>query len=200
MKVCWTDLETTGVIPKKHAIVQAAFKVVINGEIKDSLLVEMRPDGDKEVSSQALEVNGLTREEINKWPSSDKGYHMMRGFFLRYVDPYDTRDKMTLAGFNLLHFDIPFLRNFWREHGDNYFGSFFRGGGVDIMSVYQYCELIGKARVLQKHTLEDIARQFDIHTEGAHHAMVDVETTRTIAIKLWEKLGQPPADAPGYRP
>lgn len=42
-KVLWLDLETTGIDPDRHGIIQFAALVEINGELVDALEIKMQP-------------------------------------------------------------------------------------------------------------------------------------------------------------
>lgn len=49
----------------------------------------------------------------------------------KYVDKFDKKDKFHLVGYNNAGFDNSFLRAFFVQNGDNYFGSFFWADSID---------------------------------------------------------------------
>jgi len=49
------------------------------------------------------------------------------------VDKFDKKDKLHLAGYNIGGFDIPFLRTFFLQNNDKYFGSWFWSDSLDVM-------------------------------------------------------------------
>ena len=64
MKKLWIDLETTGLNPSKHSVVQIAGIVEIDGVHKESFCFKTRPLKGSAVSHRALEVIGSTVEDL----------------------------------------------------------------------------------------------------------------------------------------
>jgi DNA polymerase-3 subunit epsilon len=109
-KVLWIDLETTGTNSAIHAIIQLAALVEIDNEIVEEADLRMRPMSTQEVDEEALELNGVTAEEIKQWPAQSTQYAAFEALLERYINRYEKTDKFILAGYNINAFDEPFLR------------------------------------------------------------------------------------------
>src|SRR3712207_9107105 len=51
----------------------------------------------------------------------------------KHVDKFNKKDKFFLVGYNNAAFDNQFLRGFFLQNGDNYFGSWFWANTIDVM-------------------------------------------------------------------
>ncbi len=88
MKVCWCDLETTGLECKRHGIWQAAFLIEIDGVVKDKKNFFMYPEG-KVVEPGAEEMMKVSLQELKEaYPFAVFAKVMMRDFVKKYVDPF----------------------------------------------------------------------------------------------------------------
>lgn len=68
MKVLFFDLETTGTLVNKHGIHQLSGSVVIDGETKESFDLRVQPNPKAEITQEALDVAGVTKEQILAYP------------------------------------------------------------------------------------------------------------------------------------
>lgn len=176
MKICFFDLETTGTSPKRNGIVQAYFIIEINGKIVDRRGFNMNPE--KEISQEALNVTGLSEATIKAYPSVVVTFMQMRAFLLHYIDKYDKYDKYFPGGFNVARFDMGFLNNLWKDQGDTYFYSLFFPACIDVMMLYGYAVVIGKAEKLASYKLEAVAAELDCLQPTAHNAEADTVMSR----------------------
>ena len=111
MKLLFFDLETTGTYPGKHGIHQMSGMIVIDGEIKEKFDFKVRPNPQAEILDEALEVAGVTRDQILAYPPMGEVYHQfVDGILAKYVDRYNKTDKFFLVGYNNASFDNQFLR------------------------------------------------------------------------------------------
>lgn len=133
MKVLFFDLETTGTNPGKHGIHQISGMVVIDGEVKEKFNLHVRPNPKAEILEEALAVAGVTKEQVLAYPPMGEVYQQLVDMLSKYVDRYDKKDKFFLAGYNVQAFDSPFLRGFFIQNGDRYFGSWFWPNCIDVM-------------------------------------------------------------------
>lgn len=134
MKLLFFDLETTGTYPGKHGIHQMSGMIVIDGEIKEKFDFKVRPNPQAEILDEALEVAGVTRDQILAYPPMGEVYHQfVDGILAKYVDRYNKTDKFFLVGYNNASFDNQFLRGFFLQNGDKYFGSWFWANCMDVM-------------------------------------------------------------------
>ncbi len=187
MKILYFDVETSGLDPNHHSLIQLSGIVEIDGEVKESFDFKCKPCS--EVEPSALKVQNRTLEEVSAWPEprdAHKGFHAILN---KYVDPYNQNDFFIPAGQNVA-FDINFLYSFFKQCGDGYLGSFIQGR-IDLMVLatiaYQRGKILpvdekGKIRF----KLQYICKALGIPLDGAHDAMADINATRLSIIKLLE--------------
>lgn len=133
MKLLFFDLETTGTNPARHGIHQISGIVEIDGVEQERFDFKVRPNPKAEILDEALAVGGVTREEIDAYPPMEEVYCKLVALLSRYVNKYNKTDKFFLVGYNNASFDNQFLRGFFLQNGDNYFGSWFWSNSVDVM-------------------------------------------------------------------
>ncbi len=68
MKLLFFDLETTGTLVNKHGIHQLSGAVIIDGEIKEKFNLHVQPNPKALIEQAALDVAGVTREQIMAYP------------------------------------------------------------------------------------------------------------------------------------
>ena len=81
MKVVFFDLETTGTLVNKHGIHQICGMIVIDGEVKETFDFKVQPNPKAEIVQEALDVAGVTKEQILSYPAmgyvyGETGYQM----------------------------------------------------------------------------------------------------------------------------
>ena len=133
MKILFFDLETTGTNPGRHGIHQISGSIVIDGEVKEEFNLFVQPNPKAQIDSEALKVCNVTMEQIMSYPEMSVVYSKLIEILSRHVDKYNKNDKMFLAGYNNSSFDNNFLRGFFLQNGDNYFGSWFWSNSIDVM-------------------------------------------------------------------
>ena len=118
MKVVFFDLETTGTLVNKHGIHQISGMIVIDGEVKETFDFKVQPNPKAEIVQEALDVAGVTKEQILSYPAMGYVYGQFTAILNKYVDKYNKQDKFFLAGYNNASFDNQFLRAWflWKSH------------------------------------------------------------------------------------
>ena len=178
-KVLYMDFETSGLVSPKHGILSAAFIIEINDEIVEQLEYKLQLFDGQRADVKALEVNGFTLESIKNHDNPLDIYNLIEQAFCRYVDPYNKKDKFTVAGYKV-DFDITFLNDFFRLAGNSY------GVGSYIDNYRPLCtralllwfDHVGLLS-LPNYKLKTVAYYFGIEIE-AHNAMSDIRATRLI--------------------
>lgn len=180
-KILFFDLETTGVDPKIHGIHQIAGMIEIDGEIKERFNYQVKPFVEKVIEDEALKVAGVTLEKIQKYPSNYDVYNSFVSMLGRYVDKFNKKDKFFLAGYNNASFDNPFLRQWFLDNKDTYFGSWFWSNCIDIM-VLATEHLKADRSTMFDFKLKTVAEKMGVKVEhdNLHDAMYDIEITRAI--------------------
>lgn len=181
MKLLFFDL-ATGTYPGKHGIHQMSGMIVIDGEIKEKFDFKVRPNPQAEILDEALEVAGVTRDQILAYPPMGEVYHQfVDGILAKYVDRYNKTDKFFLVGYNNASFDNQFLRGFFLQNGDKYFGSWFWANCMDVM-VLATPYLAAKRAEMKDFKQGTVAKALGIPVEDEklHDALYDIEICKAI--------------------
>ena len=185
MKLFFFDLETTGTFPNRHGIHQISGEIVIDGETKECFNFHVRPNPKALIDPEALKVSGVTEAEIKAYPPMEEVYDKLIHLLEKYVDKYDKNDKFFLAGYNNTSFDNNFLRGFFLQNNDRYFGSWFWSNSIDVMVLAtQY--LLEKRHQLENFKLATVARFLNINVESdeLHRADYDIALTKAVYDKV----------------
>jgi len=184
-KIFWMDTETTGTEPSKHAILTLDALVEVDGEVIDQVRLKGAPDPDQEVVKEALEVNGLSREQILEFPSSTEMYKSLMSALNSHINRYDSNDKFIVAGHNV-KFDIAFLQELFARKSNKYFGAYFNYHTIDTMGMAQLLHYAGRVN-LPNFKLETLAKIFDVPFV-AHDSLEDIKTTKAVSERMFEML------------
>lgn len=183
MKILYFDVETTGRDPKVNEIVQFSAIVEIDGEVKEEVNWFCSPTNWDTVEDEALEVTGKTREELETYPPPVSLMDGIKDLFDTYIDKYDTNDKFYPAGHNV-GFDLDFLQEFWKKHGDKYgTGSYQNWRMLDSRVLAHFLIMSGKMPELPDMKLATLCKHFGIEI-NAHDAMSDITATRELIQKM----------------
>ena len=86
MKTLFFDLETTGTLVNRHGIHQISGMVVIDGEIRESFNYHVQPNPKADIVQEALDVAGVTKEQIMAYPPMGEVYKQFVDMLAKYVD------------------------------------------------------------------------------------------------------------------
>jgi hypothetical protein len=143
-----------------------------------------------DISTDALQANNLTLEEINEFPHEQKMLKTFSDLLARDCDQYKKdktlRDKYFLMGYNVT-FDGNFIRSLFVRNGDKFFGSRFWVPPVCIMHMAALKLLLHRDE-MKGFRLVDVARFLDIpfNEEELHKALPHVTLVRNVFYKLLE--------------
>lgn len=184
-KLFFYDLETTGTKFWKNGIHQISGAIVIDGVIKERFNFKVKPNESALIEDEALAVANVTREQIMKYPSMKEVYSQIIKMLSKYVDKFDKKDKFHLVGYNNASFDNPFLRAFFVQNNDVYFGSWFWSDSIDVM-VLASNKLRNKRSELVDFKQSSVAKYFGIEIDNGklHDAEYDIE----ICIKIFKMI------------
>ena len=181
MKLVFFDLETTGTNPGKHGIHQISGQIVIDGVVKESFDFHVQPNPKALIEEEALKVGGVTREQILAYPPMQQVYQEFVAMLGKYVDKFNKKDKFFLVGYNNAAFDNQFLRGFFLQNGDVYFGSWFWSNSIDVM-VFASAYLATRRPEMENFKLSTVAKTLGIvvNDDSLHDAMYDIELTKAV--------------------
>jgi DNA polymerase-3 subunit epsilon len=74
MKLFFFDLETTGVNPGKNGIHQISGEIVIDGKTMERFDFKVQPNPKCVIEEPALQVAGVTREQVMAYPAMGDVY------------------------------------------------------------------------------------------------------------------------------
>lgn len=102
------DLETTGLTPGEDRMVEIAFeKILPSGEIVASV---ERINPGRPIPEDAMRVHGISDSDVSDAPS----------FAKRSYELWSVFEGVDVGGFNVLGFDLPFLRGEFSTVGKNF--------------------------------------------------------------------------------
>lgn len=178
-KICFVDMETSGLYPNKHAVIQIACIVEINGKVVEEFNSLVTPHDSAEVDDKSLEINKITREMLEDAPTPAEVKLELETLFEKYVNKYDKKDKMFFAAYNS-GFDWQFFRKFWLNQGDKYFGSWFWTTPIDIMTIATI-RLLKERKDMDNMKLQSVLDMFGLVSDGeAHDALIDIQMARAV--------------------
>lgn len=185
MKQFYIDVETTGTNSYKNALVQLSGIIEIDGEEKERVNFKLRPMPKHEIDQEALDVTGKTEKELMAYPSHTRAYVEFIRVMDKYVNRFNREDKFYFIGYNA-DFDEGFVRAFFMNNKDFYFGSWFFWPVIDVAKLAGVRCMLDGNRPKKDFKLMTVADHFgiDVEEEEAHDAMYDIEITR----KLFKKL------------
>lgn len=177
MKILYFDCETTGRSAVKNDIVQLSGMFEINGEIVEKFNFRCQPFDFNSVEPEALEVTGLTIEDLKGYEPPQVMYKKLLTLFNKYINKFDKADKFYPAGYNV-NFDLDFIAKFFEKNGDKYFGSYCNWKAIDGLPIVRFLEFCNQLS-LTNHKLGTVCQHFGIEIK-AHDAMSDIEATREV--------------------
>lgn len=172
------DLETTGVMHWKNGIHQLSGMVVIDGEVKEKFNFKVRPNPAAQIEQESLDVGKVTIEDIKAYPIMEDVYMDFCRMLARYVDKFKKTDKFHLVGYNNASFDNQFLRAFFVQNGDKYFGSWFWSDTIDVMVLASQF-LKDVRHKMENFKLMTVAKELgiEVEEEKLHDAHYDIHLT-----------------------
>lgn len=185
MKILWFDVETTGLDAKENDIITFAGIVEIDGKIVDQIYLKMQPHNWDNIEQRALDVNGITREELKTFQTPQEAHKKLISFLSKHVNRYNKNDKYQPSGYNVT-FDMLFLAEFFKKCNDKYFGAWIDYHKLDVATLVMFFKLKGVLK-LEKYRLAYVAEALGIPLK-AHDAQEDILATREIFYQLLNKI------------
>lgn len=171
------DCETTGTDPKRHCLHQLAGILQIDGQEVERIDMKICPHPGTEIDEKALAVSGVTKEQIEAYPT----FWMRGAYDLSEALRKHGDEKWHIVEWNTNGFDSQFLREFL---GGSAMQQFFYSNPINVLSLAGHALRSHRSR-LPDFKLGTIAKHFGIEPEGDYHdAMTDVLAMRSIYQKF----------------
>lgn len=179
------DVETTGVLPNKHGIHQLSGSIWVDGECKERFNFKVQPNPLATIDPEALKVGNVTEEQIKAYPPMGEVYKQLIEMLSKYVDKFNKKDKFFLVGYNNRSFDDQFLRGFFKQNGDDYFGSWFWSDSHDVL-VMASVHLSRRRAEMENFKLATVAAfmGIEVSEDKLHDASYDIHLTEQLYLKL----------------
>lgn len=173
------DLETTGVDVRKNGIHQISGLIEVDGIIKEEFDWRVKPNPKAKIEPEALAVSSTTMEDLETFPDMKTVYFKMLRMLEKYVDRFDRRDKIHLVGYNNRQFDDNFLRAWFKQNDDPFFGSWFWSDSLDVIVLASQF-LMEKRRGMSNFKLRTVAKKLGLEVDDSklHDAKYDILLTR----------------------
>lgn len=181
-------METTGVKPHRNGIHQIGGIIDIDGQERERFNFNVRPNPRCEIEDEALKVGGVTKEQIMAYPPMEEVYAKFVGMLSRYVSKYDKKDKFYLVGYNNASFDNAFLRGFFLQNNDKYFGLWFWPNCMDVYVMVTPL-LFDLRPTIENVKLMTVAKAMGLEVDDSklHDATYDIELTRSLYYIIMKK-------------
>jgi DNA polymerase III epsilon subunit-like protein len=184
-KLIYTDIETTGLVPGKHAIIQIAAIKEVDGEVVGELDLKIKPFPDAHIHPKALEVNGITEDELMSEDRIEYGEAISRFLDFSGLNGFvRPSDRAYFVGYNSSGFDFPHMQAMASYCGVDYFFAKWHWPGIDVAVLA--CEALRRDRTrMRRFNLEFVAQHLGLSWDGdLHDAMVDIRLTRDVHREL----------------
>lgn len=179
MKNIYLDVETSGLNPLKHSIIQLSGLIEIDGELVEEFDYRIQPFPGEPLSKASLEICNITIEDLQTYPTPEVVYKEFCSVLAKYVNKFDKQDKFFLIGYNS-RFDDEFLRSFFLKNADEYYGSWFWWPSLDVAVMAAILTKEHRHK-FPNYKLETLAKYFGIEIQGnLHDALTDCKITRTL--------------------
>jgi DNA polymerase-3 subunit epsilon len=181
IKKLFYDVETTGVDERQNGIHQISGCIEIDDEVVEYFNFKVAPNPKAKIVPEALAVGGVTLEEVQGYPEMGFIFRKFKSLLKKHCDPFNKIDKMYLVGYNNASFDDKFLRAWFLQNNDNYFGAWFHAGALDVMVLAaQY--LITRRAGMVNFKLMTVAKELGLMVDETrlHDAVYDIELTRGV--------------------
>lgn len=169
--------------------------------VREEFDYHIKPFDGASINDKSLEIAGVTREDIEKYTPEGVVFQQFIDMLLKYVNPFDTKDKFVPVGYNNGSFDDKLLYWLFQRNKvkDNYgqirsYGKgnfFYKGVSIDLLHIYS--ALAGPYRqYMENFKLASISNLFLPQDESTnyHDAAYDVKVTKDLFLEFFPLMQQ----------
>jgi len=188
-KLCFIDVETTGLDAKVNGIIQIAGQVVFghNAEydVIETFNFSVQPFPRDVVNQQALKVNGVTEADIQRFRKPGEVFFDLISTLNRHVEKNNFKDKFYFAAYNAA-FDFGFIKEWFLKNNNSDFDKYFDRRILDVMQLAMF-NLLPYEEV-PNFKLSTVAEYLNINPDGQlHDALTDISLTSKIYFHFLNK-------------
>ena len=165
------DTETGGISPRRDALLQIG-AVITNTNTyqeEDTYSVLIKPSPSLAVKAEALAVNGLTKEKIDKGVTEKQAIEGL----VKFIAKFSYRGYWPIiVGWNI-HFDVSFLKWAFRRSNFNWNGRDYKA--MDVRALWVYYNLVNKGSANYggiTHAVKEL-----LHEDIPHDALADARAS-----------------------
>lgn len=177
-KLFFYDCETSGKNFWQHGIHQISGVIEIDGVVREEFNIKTRINPAARIDDEALKIGNVTMEQIAAYPPMGEQYKLFTAMTAKYVHKFNKKDKFFLVGYNNASFDDKFLRAWFIQNQDEYFGSWFWSSSIDVM-VLAANFFKDKRHLMEDFQLKTVAKALGLVVDETklHDAIYDVRLT-----------------------
>jgi DNA polymerase-3 subunit epsilon len=192
-KILWIDVETTGLDSRKNSITQLSI-IYDEHPLIERRNFHIKPLPGSEIDPIALQVQGKTADEIDKYPVIEEVFPQFLDFMDSHIDRYDPGDKAIFGGFNA-RFDYDFISSWYSratailnmpDRNKYGIGVYVRSVFLDPLPILHLAHARGLIS-LPSYRLQSVCDHLGIPLM-AHDSMSDIRATRHLFIRLHEAI------------
>lgn len=179
VKTIFIDTETTGVNHLKNGLFNVA-GIICYEDIYEEFDLFCDVFSEDIFDLKAMEKNGYSNEKISKFQDPHDTYIELIKILEKHIDKYNPKDKFQPIGY-FSEFDAQFLRQWFINNGDQYFGSWFWHPWIDAATLAAF-HLQNERHNLANFQLATVAKFLGIEIDESqtHTALYDTKLTMEI--------------------
>ncbi|MEK5039454.1 exonuclease domain-containing protein [Sporosarcina sp. FSL K6-3457] len=172
------DIETTGILPFVHEIIEIGAVVVENGEVVKEFNKLIKPKN--QISQRISNLTNITNKMVGQCEDEETALKQFYDFI--------SDDEYVLVGHNARDFDLNFINVRSRMHKlDEKLNDFLL---IDTMYLSKYVEeeVLHKQSKRKNYSLKGMLKKYGIKIENHHRAISDSLSTFKLFNKLLEEM------------
>jgi len=176
--IFYFDVETSGLDPRRHCILQIAWIIEKNGEVISEKSYDVTPSDMDDLNLGALRVNGFTLERMQ----AGKSLSYVMAAVVGDLRAHKQGSGMFRPCGHNVPFDISFLVPAMNLTHEAYLNHLSLHGALDTCAIARFYGFLGLLQ-LDNYRLETCCKDFEILLK-AHDALADIRATRELFHKL----------------